>query len=71
VVAFSLEALTSGQRPQADVCALQIRQMFLKHDNVTAHLYGFIASTATIIAMGAKRIVMGESALLLVHRCSN
>lgn len=53
------------------VDALQIRQMFLEHGNVTAHLHGFVASAATIIAMGAKRIVMGEFALLLVHRCSN
>ena len=53
------------------VDALQIRQMFLEHGNVTAYLHGFVASAATIIAMGAKRIVMGEFALLLVHRCSN
>ncbi len=53
------------------VDALQIRQMFLEHGNVTVHLHGFVASAATIIAMGAKRIVMGEFALLLVHRCSN
>ena len=51
--------------------ALQIHQMFLEHGNVTAYVYGFTASAATIIAMGAKKIIMGEYALMLIHRCSN
>lgn len=53
------------------VDALQIRQMFLEHGNVTVYLHGFVASAATIIAMGAKHIAMGRYALLLVHRCAN
>lgn len=55
----------------AVVDALQIRQMFLEHGNVTVCMHGFVASAATIIATGARRIVMGEHALLLVHRCAN
>ena len=55
----------------AVIDALQIRQMFLEHGEVTVHLHGFVASAATIIAMGAKHIVMGEFALFLMHRCSN
>ena len=51
--------------------ALQIHQMFREHGQVTAHLHGFVASAATIIAMGAKKIMMGEFALFLMHRCSN
>lgn len=51
--------------------ALQIHQMFMEHGNVTAYVYGFTASAATIIAMGAKKIIMGEYALMLIHRCSN
>ena len=50
---------------------LDIRQQFIDHGDVTAHLHGFVASAATIIAMGAKRIVMGKYALFLVHQCSN
>ena len=50
--------------------AVQIRQMFREHGQVTAHLHGFVASAATIIAMGAKKIVMGEFALFLMHRCT-
>lgn len=50
--------------------AVQIRQMFSDHGQVTAHLHGFVASAATIIAMGAKKIVMGEFALFLMHRCT-
>lgn len=51
--------------------AFQIRQMFIEHGDVTVHLHGFVASAATIIAMGAKQIVMGEFALFLMHQCSN
>lgn len=50
---------------------LDIRQQFVDHGDVTAHLHGFVASAATVIAMGAKKIVMGKYALFLVHQCSN
>lgn len=50
--------------------AVQIHQMFREHGQVTCHLHGFVASAATIIAMGAKNIVMGEFALYLMHRCT-
>lgn len=50
---------------------LDIRQQFLDHGNVTAFLHGFVASAATVVAMGAKKIVMGKYALFLVHQCSN
>ena len=51
--------------------ALQIRQMFLEHGQVEVHLHGFVASAATILAMGAAKVHMGRYALFLVHRCSN
>ena len=51
--------------------ALQIRQLFVDHGDVTVHLHGFVASAATIIAMGAREIRIGKYALMLVHRCSN
>lgn len=50
--------------------AVQIHQLFRDHGQVTCHLHGFVASAATIIAMGAKKIVMGEFALFLMHRCT-
>lgn len=50
---------------------LDIRQQFIDHGDVTAYLHGFVASAATVIAMGAKKIVMGKYALFLVHQCSN
>ena len=50
--------------------AVQIHQMFRDHGQVTCHLHGFVASAATIIAMGAKKIIMGEFALFLMHRCT-
>ena len=51
--------------------ALQIRQMFLEHGQVEVHLHGFVASAATILAMGAAKVHMGGYALFLMHRCSN
>ena len=50
--------------------ALQIRQLFLEHGEVTAHLHGFVASAATIVATGAKTVKMGEFALFMIHKCS-
>ncbi|MBR4553081.1 MAG: Clp protease ClpP [Bacteroidaceae bacterium] len=50
--------------------ALQIRQLFIEHGNVTANLHGFVASAATIVATGAKQIKMGEFALFMIHKCS-
>jgi len=50
---------------------LDIRQQFIDHGDVTAYLSGFVASAATVIAMGAKHIVMGKYAMFLVHQCSN
>lgn len=50
---------------------LDIRQQFIDHGDVTVYLSGFVASAATIIAMGAKRIVMSKYAMFLVHKCSN
>lgn len=51
--------------------SLAIRQMLIDHGDVTAYLSGFVASGATIIAMGAKHVVMGKYAAFLVHKCSN
>lgn len=51
--------------------ALDIYQQFREHGKVTAYLYGPVASAATIIAMGAARIVMSRYALLLIHKVSN
>ncbi len=50
---------------------LDIRQQFIDHGDVTVYISGFVASAATVIAMGAKRIVMSKYAMFLVHKCSN
>ncbi len=50
---------------------LDIRQQLIDHGDVTAYLTGFVASAATVIAMGAKRICMSKYAMFLVHKCSN
>lgn len=55
----------------AVVDALDIRQQFIDHGDVTVHIFGMTASAATILAMGAKKVVMSKFAMLLVHQCSN
>lgn len=50
---------------------LDIRQQFLDHGDVTVYFSGFVASAATIIALGAKRVCMSKHAFMLVHKCSN
>lgn len=51
--------------------ALDIRQQFIDHGDVTAYLFGPVASSATIIAMGAKKVCMSNCALFLIHKVSN
>lgn len=50
--------------------ALDIRQQFVDHGNVTAYVFGMTASAATILAMGAKKVKMSKYALMLIHPCS-
>lgn len=48
---------------------LDIYQQIRDHGDVTVYITGFTASAATVLAMGAKKIVMSRSALFLVHKC--
>lgn len=50
--------------------ALDIRQQFIDHGQVSAYIIGMTASAATILAMGARKVVMSRYALMLVHPCS-
>lgn len=50
--------------------ALDIRQQFIDHGQVTAYIIGMTASAATILTMGARKVVMSRYALMLVHPCS-
>ena len=49
--------------------ALDMYRQLKEHGNVTVYIYGFTASAATIIAMGAKKVVMSKNAVMLIHRC--
>lgn len=51
--------------------ALDIRQQFIDHGDVTAYLYSYVASAATIIATGAKKVKMSRYAFYLIHKVSN
>lgn len=48
-----------------------IMQQFKDHGDVTVYLSGLVASAATIIAMGAKRVVMTKASAFMIHQCSN
>lgn len=50
--------------------ALDIRQQFLDHGDVTVYVFGMTASAATVIAMGAKKVCMSRQALMLIHPSS-
>ena len=51
--------------------ALDIRQQFIDHGNVTCYLYGYVASAATILSTGAKKACMSQYAFYLIHKVSN
>lgn len=50
--------------------ALDIRQQFIDHGQVSAYIFGMTASAATMLAMGAKKIYMSRYALMLIHNAS-
>lgn len=50
---------------------LDIRQQFVDHGDVTAYLYGLVASSATIAALGAKKVCISKYCMFLVHKVSN
>ncbi len=50
---------------------LTISDLLCNHGDVTVYIHGLTASAATVIAMGAKRIVMSKYAMMLVHQVSN
>lgn len=51
--------------------ALNIFDQFVEHGNITAELSSFVASSATLIAMGAKTVKMNENSFYLIHKPMN
>lgn len=51
--------------------ALSIYDQFLEHGNVTAELSAFVASSATLISLGAKTVRMNENSFYLIHKAMN
>lgn len=49
---------------------LDICTQFREHGGVTAYIHGCTASAATVLAMGAQRIVMAPEAVMLIHNAS-
>lgn len=50
--------------------ALVMSQLIADHGNVTIQFMGMVASAATIMAFGAKRIEANEDSMWLCHKCS-
>lgn len=50
---------------------LDIRQQFIDHGRVTAYLFGYVASAATVASLGASEIRISRYAFYLVHKVSN
>lgn len=48
-----------------------IMGQFKDHGDVTVYLSGLVASAATVIAMGAKRVIMTKASAFMAHKCSN
>lgn len=48
---------------------IAISQMVTEHGNVTAEIIGFVASAATLVALGAKKVLMHENSMWLAHKC--
>lgn len=51
--------------------ALSIVRSFKDHGDVTVHYAGMNASAATIVSMGAKRVLIDKNAMYLVHKASS
>lgn len=51
--------------------ALNIFDQFIEHSNVTAELSAFVASSATLISLGAKTVRMNENSFYLIHKALN
>ena len=50
--------------------AFRIQQAFREHGDGTCYLVSFVASAATLLTLGAKRIILDPSCLYLAHKCS-
>lgn len=51
--------------------ALSIYDQFMEHGNVTAELSAFVASSATLVSLGAKTVRMNENSFYLIHKAMN
>lgn len=48
--------------------AIDIQNQFREHGNITAELSGFVASSATVIALGAKDVRIADNSYYLIHK---
>lgn len=48
--------------------AISIYDQFKEHGNISAELSAFVASSATLISLGAKKVRMNENSFYLIHK---
>ena len=51
--------------------ALDIAARFNEHGQVNCYMYGYCASAATVMALGARKTIIDANAFYLVHKVSN
>ena len=51
--------------------AISIYDQFMEHGNVTAELSAFVASSATLVSLGARTVRMNENSFYLIHKAMN
>ena len=51
--------------------AISIYDQIIEHGNVQVELSAFVASAATLISLGAKKIKMNENSFYLIHKAMN
>ncbi len=51
--------------------ALNIYDQLVEHGNVTVELSAFVASSATLVSLGAKTVRMNENSFYLIHKAMN
>jgi ATP-dependent protease ClpP protease subunit len=51
--------------------AISIHDQFTEHGHVTAELSAFVASSATLLSLGAKTVRMNENSFYLIHKAMN
>lgn len=51
--------------------AIDIRQQFIDNGRTTAYLFGMVASAATLISLGCRKVIASKYSMYLIHQVSS